>query len=303
MNRRLSRLLLTTLLPSLLAACDTTTSVGTGKLALSAGGGAALQLGFPYKEGDTEYAMVDGWAVEFTKYVVVLGEVVLTDPEGSAVAGEWKGPAILDLKANAGAEQEVVTLELPARRLDVGFSLVKGSAAAENRTASAADAALVVQQGLTALIEGRATKGARTVRFSFPIAQPTRYSACINGKDQTQGIAVESAKTTGAFIYAHAIHLFWDTLSTGSERLRFDAFAAMAGADDLVTLDELAKQDLTDLRDEAGQPLRNADGSRVFYDDGGGLPSDQLDLRAFLLAAVRAGVHFNGVGLCTPHAP
>ena len=69
---------------------------GEGDLTLSVGGGAALQQGFPYTEGSVEYAFVDGWTLSFTKYVVVLGGIKLTDPSDGGVVGEWAGPAILD---------------------------------------------------------------------------------------------------------------------------------------------------------------------------------------------------------------
>ena len=91
---------------------------------------------------------------------------------------------------------------------------------------------------------------------------------------------------------------FWDTLAAGDESLRFDAFAAVAGDDDLVTNDELRQQDLTDLRDENGDPLKDNDGKTVYYNDGGSLPADQQNLEAFLNYAARSSIHFNGVGLC-----
>jgi len=121
----------------------------------------------------------------------------------------------------------------------------------------------------------------------------------------TKGIAIEASKTIGAFIYAHALHLFWDTLAAGDESLRFDAFAAVSDAEgdsETLTESELANQDLTDLLDADGEPLRDSDGSRVFYNDGGILPSDSLTLKTFVEYAVRYGVHFNGVGLCLSEA-
>ena len=44
--------------------------------------------------------------------------------------------------------------------------------------------------------------------------------------------------------------------------------------------------------------LRDTDGTRVFYNDGGVLPPDSLTLKTFLEYAARYSVHFNGVGLC-----
>lgn len=272
---------------------------GEGNLTLSVGGGAALQQGFPYTEGNVEYAFVDGWTMSFTKYVVVLGGIKMRDPSGGGVAGEWAGPAVLDLASGSGNNQELATLTgLPATRLDLEFDLVHATAAASNETASQGDLDDMIANGWSFLVEGTASKEGRTVAFRFGLDIQAHYHDCINGKDKTKGIAVERDKTTGAFIYAHALHLFWDTLAAGDESLRFDAFAAVAGDDDMVTNEELRQQDLTDLRDENGDPLRNADGSRVVYNDGGSLPPDQQNLEAFLNYAARSSVHFNGVGLC-----
>ena len=124
-----------------------------------------------------------------------------------------------------------------------------------------------------------------------------RYEECINGKDKTKGIALENQKTTGAFIYAHAIHLFWDTLGSGEEKVRFDALAAVAGSDNILTSDELKQQDLTQLKDADGKPLTH-DGKPVYYDDGGLLPPETLTLLDFVRYGARESIHFNGLGLC-----
>ncbi len=279
--------------------CISEDTAGQGSVRFEAGGGMALQTGFPYNEGGAEFAFVDGWSLEFTKYVVVVGDIELSEPGSGAVRASYSGPVALDLKKDQGATQEVATLtDVPAKRLDVAFSFLRATAATENRNVDSADFELMVSQGWSYLIEGVASRDGSEVAFYFGLTLPTRYQDCVNGKDQTRGLAVEANKTIGVLIYAHAVHLFWDTLASGDEDLRFDAFAAVAGDDDLVTNDELAQQDLTDLQDADGNPLRDNDGHRVFYNDGGMLPPDSLTLETFVNYAARAGVHFNGVGLC-----
>lgn len=284
------------------AACTSEETAGEGNLLIEAGGGSALQSGFPYTEGGVEYAFVDGWALQFTRYVVVIGDVRLTRPDSEEVVGSWDGPAIIDLKKNSGTNLEVVTIEnLPAIRLDVEFEFQAATDVAENRNADADVVAEMVENGYSMWVEGDASKDGESVHFLLRLFTPTHYYQCINGKDQTQGIAIEANKTTGVFIYAHALHLFWDTLAAGDEDLRFDSLAAVAGVDDdpsAVTETELANQDLTDLRDADGEILRDTDGDRVFYNDGGILPPNSLTLKTFLEYAARYGVHFNGVGLC-----
>ncbi len=290
------------LLLSLAVGCTSEDAAGEGSLRLQAGGGKALETGFPYTEGGVEYAFVDGWSLQFTRYVVVIGGVKLTDPDGGSVVGSWDGPAIIDLKKNSGENQDIVTLEgLPARRLDLQFRFFEATDQAENRNADASIAEEMIADGYSCWIEGDASQDGETVHFLLRLKTPTLYTDCINGKDGTKGIAIEANKTIGAFIYAHALHLFWDTLAAGDESLRFDAFAAVANAEsepETVTESELADQDLTDLRDANGDPLRDTDGSRVFYNDGGVLPPDSLTLLTFVEYAARYGVHFNGVGLC-----
>ena len=274
-------------------------AAGKGDLILYAGGGKALQEGFPYMEGDTEYAFVDGWSLQFTKYIVAFGNIELTDPDSGKVKGSFGGPMVLDLKADGGADREIASITgLSAVRHDLRFDVPVVDGSATNLNADSQTVEEMIENGYSYWIEGYASKDERTVEFLLRLSVATHYSDCINGKDQTTGIAIENNKSIGAYIYAHALHLFWDTLASGDEDLRFDAWAAVAGEDDYLTEEDLANQDLTDLRDENGDPLLDEDGGTVFYNDGGVLPSDQLNLLAFVEYAARYGVHFNGVGLC-----
>ncbi|MCB9644665.1 MAG: hypothetical protein H6728_16445 [Myxococcales bacterium] len=279
---------------------------GTGTVALSLSGGEALREGFPHNEGGTTRAFVDGWKLQFSKFIVVIGDVQMTHPEKKEVVASWKGPMLVDMKSTAiqgGTAQGTLEFaeikEVPARRLNVGFSLLSATAAAEKKNVEEADASEMIAQGWSVLFEGEANKdGVDAVKFRLGLKIPIRYSECSNGKDTTLGLAVESNKTTGALIYLHPIHLFWDSLGATNAKLRFDAFAAVAGDDKLVTAEELAQQDLTNLKGLDGNPLVDADQKRVYYDDNGLLPPDKLNLQAFLEFAVRDSVHFNGLGLC-----
>lgn len=279
--------------------------VGTSKLELTIGGGEALRVGFPHKEGNTTQAFVDGWTAKFTKYVVILGNITLTHPETKAEVSKWNKTIALDLMAKAsqntdqsiGSETLTTITDLPARRLDVAFELSKATSSVENKSVSAEDWKEMVNKGWSTLIEGEATKNGETIKFRFGLDLNIRYYDCVNGKDKTQGIALENQKTTVAFIYTHAIHLFWDSLSSGDEDVRFDAFAAVAGDDNMVTSEELTKQDLTQLKNTEGKLLQH-NGKQVFYNDGGLLPPDNLTLLEFFKYGVRSSIHFNGLGLC-----
>ncbi len=292
-------LMKTTLLLAVLAtaSCVGEEMAGRGALELSVSGGAAVRDGFPHMEGEHLISFVDGWGLSFDTYVVAVGGVVLTDPRDSRVKGEWVGPKVIDLAQSAGATEPLATLrDLPARRLDLAFDFVVPPASLPPGSADPDDVALMHDNGWALLVAGEAWRGDESVEFRFGLAAAARYTECINGKDRTRGIAIEADKTIGAFIYTHAIHLFWDSLGAGNTKLRFDALAAVQ-ADGVVTEEELKRQDLTDLRDGEGRPLLDESGYPL-YDDAGLLPFDRLTLLDFITHAARAGVHFNGIGLC-----
>lgn len=290
---------------ALFSGCGGSDLVGNSNLALRVGGGEALRVGFPHKEGGTTHAFVDGWTAKFTRFNVVLGKVVLTDPVTQVEVKRWDKMVVLDLMASAskstdqaiGSEVLTTLSDLPARRLDFGFELSKATEQTENRSGRAEDVQQMIKNGWSTYIEGEASKAGKTIKFKLGFQLNLRYEECINGKDRTKGIALENKKTTGAFLYTHAIHLFWDTLGSGEEKVRFDAWAAVAGPDNIVTSDELKKQNLTDLKDAEGKPLKS-NGKPVFYDDGGLLSPETQTLLDFVRYGVRESIHFNGLGLC-----
>lgn len=285
---------------AILPGCTGEDAAGSGDLNISVSGGEAVREGFPHQEGTTTFAFADGWKVQFSKYVVALGNVVLTEPGSGSVTGRWDGIAVVDVKKTPSASLDVTTIgSLEAVRHDLAFDFPAVTHTAENRNAEQGDFDLMREQGWSMLVEGTGTHESKgTVRFRLGLPIQSHYYSCINGKDKTQGISVEASKTTGVFIYAHAMHVFWDSLATGDEDLRFDAFAAMKGDDDLVTEEELKGQDLNDLRDGAGAPLRDGEGHAIFYNDGGRLAPGRQNLYEFVLEAARGSAHFNGTGLC-----
>ena len=152
----------------------------------------------PTRKAGREYAFVDGWSVQFTHYVVTLGDVKLTEPDGGPEVGSWPGAAMIDLKKNGGQNHDVVTLEgLPAKRLDLAFRFVTASDTVENRNVDEDIAAQMVAEGSSVWVEGDASKDGASVHFLLRLHVPTSYKDCINGKDQTKGIAIEANKTTG----------------------------------------------------------------------------------------------------------
>lgn len=296
----MKRLIFLGIIGLLVSACGSEDSAGNGNLLLSLNGGTAVREGFPHQEGDADFSFVDDWKINFTKYIVTLGNIELTKPGSTSVVSSWNKSAVMDLKKAASASMEIVSLdEIPALRYELSYDFKAVDDSVENRNIDQADFDLMKANQWSFLIEGRAEhseKGSFTFRFGLPVH--THYYECINGKDQTQGIAIEANKTTGAFIYAHAVHLFWDTLGTGDEDLRFDAFYAMHGDDTEITEEELKAQDLNALKDDEGNTLVDSSGNTIFYNDNGKLQPSEQNLYSFTVEAMRASAHFNGVGLC-----
>lgn len=286
-------------------ACTGEDVASKGSLEFQISGGQALREGFPHTEGSTTYAFADGWSVKFDKYIVSIGALKLTEPTDASVVAAWAGPQVLDLAKNRSGASTLTTLDgIPARRFDLGFELQAPTELPPGSNASQEDLDLMKANHWSMLVGGEATheESGKKVRFRFGLDVPARYTLCKNGKDGSQGVAIEASKTISVYIYAHAIHFFWDTLGAGDETMRFDAIAAVANKDGVVTEADLAKQSLVDLRDANGDKLRDAKGKRIYYNDSGLLNPKDQNLLGFLKYAARAGVHFNGLGFCSSKA-
>lgn len=295
-----SRILWPVLGLGLICACTGEDVAGDGSVLPSYRGGVVLSEGFPYtEEGLDPLVFTDGWSIQFTSFAVTVASVTLTDPETQAPSA-WTGLSVLDLaRPTTGVELPLIENVLAIRQ-NVGTTLGVASAAAENVSATQAVYDRMVAQGWTAYIEGTATSSSgRQIGIEVGFAAPTQFRSCTNGTDGTAGLVVTEGGPTSAFFYPHLVHMFWDELAGTGAALRFDPWAAVAGSDGIVTADELATQDLLDMRDAAGNRiLDRTTGNPVVYDDGGLLSGSQLDLLSFVTYAFRQSVHFNGLGYC-----
>jgi hypothetical protein len=276
---------------------EPTESTGTGALAIRITGEDAAKTGFPVEEEGESITFADGWTVQFSKFLIAFGAIDVKGADGTSgftstdkyVADLHAGDPSLPIIENLAARRwERFSYEISAP--DVMAKPVGNVAAADIQTMATGK--------FNYWIEGTATKGADSITFAWGLSNPTKNADCTNGLDNTDGVVIRSNATTEAEITIHVEHLFWDTLGSENASLRFDALAAVAGADKDLTTEEIATQTLANLKDASGMPLKDGNGSPVIYNPGS-VPLASQDLWAFIQASGASMAHLNGEGLCT----
>ncbi|WP_225411974.1 hypothetical protein [Stigmatella hybrida] len=247
------------------------------------------------QDGYASHLFADGWSVRFTKYLVSVGDFTLTSDAGETQSSSRH--VLVDLQKGDVALEGLTGLT--AGRWNVGFAVRPPDERTElpDGNVSAEDLALVRSRGYSYWLEGEAVKvGTGVYRFSFGFPVNARMENCINGVDGTQGIVVPENSTAEAEVTLHAEHMFYDRLGTHrGVQLRFEPFAATAGADRVITSEGLATQQLLDLRGMQGEELRDSDGTPVVYEPGA---YDVRTLWAFVTQSIVDQAHLNGGGVC-----
>lgn len=280
------------LAPLVLAGCGA--EAGHGDLAVTASGEAAAVEGYPSSTG---IAFVDGWEIEWSHVLVSLDLFHLRrDASGPALETD---PVIVDL--HDALTQDVWTFPmLPAQRYDdVGYEIVPPNASARAvGTVAAADVQTMVSEGVSVWLLGTASHPDHgDVALDLRIPMHTAMSECVSGVDRTSGLVITPNGSTTAQMTFHLDHFFFDSIVAEEPDVRFQAYAAAAGDDGVVTFDDLAAQRLADLRDLDGTPLLE-DGAQVVYDPGSA-PLATQDLRSFVFHQATTLGHFDGEGHCT----
>jgi hypothetical protein len=214
-------------------------------------------------------------------------------------------------------------------RYAFSYEIAPAAAGARQVNIAAQDGTLVeamVRGGLAHYVEGVATyEGARftewrdfptRVRFHFGWGGAVSYLNCANpdnpGSDaENRGVAPRRDGPQRAVLTMHLEHLFWDQLGVENPALRFDPMAARAAPrpamDPLVTLEDLAASQITNLTDRNGQGVKDR-GQLPGYTpqmatlryDAAGVPGI-TNLRQFAVYSAQAMAHLNGDGLCYVH--
>ncbi|WP_244237899.1 hypothetical protein [Corallococcus terminator] len=273
--------------------CGETAARGDVRLTLSGGDGT--------QRGYADHLFQDNWSVQFSKYLVSVGDFTLTSAAGDVHASPEH--VLVDVQKGDVPLSGLTGLE--AGRYGVGFRVSPPEArTVAGDSVSPDDLAMMRERGFSYFVEGRAqhrdpARGLYTFHMGFPVN--ARMVDCINGVDGTQGLVVPEGSVAEAELTIHAEHMFYDRLGTHrGVQLRFEAIAATADANHVITPEGLASQDLLDLHGLDGGELRDAQGQPVVYQPGA---YDLRTLQAFVTQSIVDQAHLNGGGVCTAAAP
>ena len=273
---------------TLFGACD---DDGEGSASFTTWGEEYIEEGIP-ADPSGEEGFVDGWSIQYEKFLVVFHQIEVGDSDGH-VAASSKGSFLVD-NVVPGIKELVSFPKLDAKRWDrVSYQIKPADEDTEVVAGDQDDLAFMLDNNYSLYVEGSASKTVngsvtrKTFRWGFSTA--TQYKNCQQAEDSGQaleGITVTNGGDEVSELTTHGDHLFYDRLMASDDpavktSLRFEEKAAADTNDDgEVTLDELfaARIDVR-LYDPSGLRAPN--------------------LGAFMTSLVRTVGHFRGEGECS----
>ncbi|MEM9731005.1 MAG: hypothetical protein AAF997_20705 [Myxococcota bacterium] len=273
---------------------DATGSDGEVRVDLS--GEEAATVGYPVGSGDDEIAFEDGFTMQFSKVLVAFERFSLSGADGASAELD-ADPIVADL--SLGNPRGWVFDGVRSRRWE-DVQYIYAPPTMESRNVNGVDEAdlrEMVENGYSIWVAGTASDGTESYEFDIRLPLRVLNVGCLNGVDETDGLVVPNNGVVNAEVTVHLDHFFFDTYASDDARLRFEAWAAVAGEDGVITLDDLASQSLSDLRDRNGDPIVDGNGLPVVYDPGP-LEIAGSNLRDYTVAAATTTGHFNGEGHC-----
>lgn len=277
-----------------LSACS---SDGTGSVVVRISGEGPAKSGYPFDDGGDVIEFADGWSLTFSRVLVSIASFELQASDGSRAAAATDG-IVADLHLS-----DPVAFELDgigARRWDrVSFDVVPPEPTArllEGVTED--DVARMRAGGFAVLVEGTATEGDDTIPFSFGIVDRVHAYDCHSGDDGTAGLVVPVNGIEEAEITIHLDHFFLDSIAAEEPSMRFEHLASLAGADNLLTLDDLAHTPVTDVRDRNGDYIL-VDGRVLVLDPGPFTLDAERSIASYVRANAITLAHFEGEGHCS----
>ncbi len=270
----------------------------TGTVRVSASGEEAAVGGYP-TPGPDPIAFADGWTLTFDDVLVSIEAIGIG--EGAETLVLEDEPAIVDL--HDGDALVWTFPAIPAQRWSAVEYTLAGPFAGTRTIGSveSADVDVMVAGELSVLVQGTATHPVHgEVALGIAIPGTIHAEGCTNAEDGTLGLVVPPSGTSENVMVLHLDHFFFDSFVAEEPSLRFEAWAAVAGADGTVTMEDLATQELTDLLGVDGMPLDDETGALVVYEPPStGLPAPNL--REYVLAQAATVPHWNGEGHCAYH--
>ncbi|MBS2012143.1 MAG: hypothetical protein JST00_04615 [Deltaproteobacteria bacterium] len=221
----------------------------------------------------------------------------------------------------------------PGARYAFGYETVAASAAAKRVNLDAAGEQLyaeAIAKGWAMVYVGTATyegpppdpssvfaKMPSKVSFRLGFANPASYRNCRNtdlpkvGGKYPRGIRPSADGAVTVQITFHTDHVFWNRLDTDGTPLFFDAIAASSPAfggasGGAVTMDDLARVDITDVRSRSGERVPPRSHVADYAAPSGPLVFDAQTTRfarpnafsSFLSYAAVSTGHMNAFGVC-----
>jgi hypothetical protein len=196
-------------------------------------GGIEVDASSPTAE--TAFTTQDDWSVHVDRFLVHVTQMNVTGADQVLTASAT--PEVVDL-AKPG-QKTLLSASARKARLWESFDFEIGPASEDGEIAvvdpaTPDDAAALHKDGLSILIEGSATHGADTKKFSWGFTTDTIHSECEGG------IVVPPNGTTPAEIVFRADVLFATDPTGAMPGLAFQPFAdADVDADNVITQDEL----------------------------------------------------------------
>ena len=195
------------------------------------------------EEGINSDFFADDWAVEFDKFLMVVGQVGTGFGDRERILVEEF--QVFDLSIpSGGSGYQLATVEARAGAFSSVTFEVAGQSDATAANAASADVEMMNQNGYAIYVSGTAVLGAATKTFQLGFTDSTKYADCHG----TTELEPDGEATTELTI--HADHLFYDDYTANDPGLAFDVFA---GADDngdgdgVITWEEMEAVDITGL--------------------------------------------------------